>query len=137
MVNRMNKRGWIRIVEAMIAIMIIIGIVLTFSARKTGNEKTDLTPLITPLLDEIAQNPSLRNAVLDSNATVIESMVAERITNPAFGYGVKICGIGELCGLTSYPGGAQGDIYTSERVIAATPEKYQPMKVKIFLWRKS
>ena len=66
-----NKKAWIRIVEASIGILIIFTVIFSVSqlAKKTGGG--DLAEVIAPLLEEIAKNTTIRESVIrdttDSN----------------------------------------------------------------------
>lgn len=140
MVRRMNKRGWMRIVEATIAVMIVIGFVLTYTAKiKKADE--DLTHIVTPVLEEIAESNSLRANILSDNPdfTMLNDFVDARITNPKLDYMIKVCNLNDICGLDSMPNNVAGDVFAVERVISATPVQgdFKPKKIKIFLWRKS
>lgn len=135
-----NRRGWLRIVEAMTALLIILGILLTLSINKEARKSDDLGPLITPILEEIAQNAQFRTQILsDASAEAsIKQFVGTKITG-ALGYDVKICEPNDICSLNSYPANIDGNVYAKERMISASPEMtiYAPKKVKIFLWRKA
>lgn len=133
-----NKRGWLRLVEAMIAIILVLGVVLTVSTRKNATMQDDLTEMIRPIVDEIANNPTMRGYVLSgdpSDFISINKSVGEKIP-AAYGYMVKICPPSDVCGLEAVPSGVSGDIYTVERIITATSTRYNPKKIKIFAWRK-
>ena len=137
-----NKRGWVRIVEAVIAIMIITGFVLTYTAKKQQAEN-DLTFVMAPILEELAGDNYWRGVVLDSTDNglkeerIANEFVGERITNPSLGYAVRVCSLDEICTLDSHPETAVGDVYAVERIISTTPDRalFEPKKVKLFLWR--
>jgi hypothetical protein len=59
----MNKRGWLRIVEASLAIVLVLT-VLFIIAQKTRplQSPEDLTDTAKAILDEIASTPSLRDS---------------------------------------------------------------------------
>ncbi len=155
----MDKRGILRIIEAVVAIVIVIAALVMINRRERAAQ-TDLSDIIPPLLMELAQDPVSREKVLcydpskprgdttknlcgDDNAQIITDLKAfftPRIKNKAFKYDISICDSSAVCPLaqTPYPG---GDIYSAERVISATianpssTGKFAPKKVKIFLWR--
>ena len=131
----MNKKGWLRIVEAFIAIMLITGALLILYTRTI--ERPSLSEEIynfqKTVLDEVAFDPDKREAVLAEppEVTVIENFVSDRIP-PGFDYSVRVCEINEICGLKEY----QEEVYSSERIISATLNTYNPKKLKIFMWRE-
>ena len=61
-----NKKGWIRIVEAVTAILIIISVVVIFASRTA--DKSDVSSTIQQLeksvLDEVASNTDLRKVIV-------------------------------------------------------------------------
>ncbi len=134
-----NKKGWLRIVEATLAVMLILGVLLTMSANKKVVVQNDLTPSINPILEEIASNMTLREIIINNSLesqamSEISAVFNRTIINPNLGYEVKICHLNDSCGLTTYPSNAP-EIYSQERLITSTLSTYNPKKVKIFIWR--
>ena len=137
---RENKKGIVRIIEAIIAILIISGVVLTLVVnRKVGGEQ-DLSETLPPLLEEIAKNVELRIMIVKSGESAeskLTTFLAERIKNPNLNYTIKVCEPEEVCALEIYPEDAKGDIFAAERIIStALVTGFNPKKVKLFLWRK-
>lgn len=127
-----------RIVEASIAILIIIGVVLVVVVKRSPSQEADVSAIIPSLLEEISKNISLREDIVRDSVVGEErvlSFLEVRIKNPALGYSARVCGSDEICGLKSYPKEAR-EIYSSERIISSTLQSYAPKKVKIFLWNK-
>lgn len=133
-----NKRGFLRIVEAVVAILIVLGAILFVIAQNKGNSESGvLCDRIPPLLDEIAKNSSLRNAVLNNETEKISSFIEQRISNPLVDFEVFICKAEELCSLQD--GGFDDiEICAGERIISTTAERteFEPRKLKVFLFRK-
>lgn len=138
-----NKRGILKILEASIAILIIFGVVLSFSMiRRTSNER-DLFQEITPLLEEIAKNNTLREEIItdpENASTSILAFIASRIRDPNIGYNAVICEINEVCA-PDYPREITGNLYAGSRIISSSllggSEGAKSKKVNIFLWIKS
>jgi hypothetical protein len=146
-----NKRGIIRIIEATIAIVIILGVILVISSTRRTASESDMTGTINSLLEELSRNDALREEIvttydLNINATDppndkitadIMAFLDERITNKAaFGYAAVVCSPSYTCGLEPYPDNVDGDIFTNSRTLSSTLEQFSPKRVKIFLWRK-
>ncbi|MCX8158721.1 MAG: hypothetical protein N3D20_00265 [Candidatus Pacearchaeota archaeon] len=139
-----NKKGIVRIIEASVAILIILSVVLVVSERKKLQIESDLSERITPLLEEIAKNGSMREAIIRDNETnndaenLVMDFLKQRIKETFIGYNVTICNYTLVCGLRTYPTEAKGNIYSGERVISTTLEnrQFNPKKIKIFLWIK-
>jgi len=139
-----NKRGWIRIVEASIAILIIFAALLYVSENRKAASEADLSESITPLLEEMAKNVTLREIILsDTNISdfaenTTMKFLAGRIKQPNINYTVKICDYDKLCGLNSYPTDVKGNVYAGGRVITSvlTTSIVNPKRVVIFLWMR-
>lgn len=147
-----NKRGWIRIVEATIAIVLILGTIIIINQSKKINSESDLTEKIPPILDEISKNISLRDKIVryyvsqpvtveeeNFNKGVINELsisVSNLIDGTLIGHDLRICLPQEICSLEEYPSTARGDVYAGERIISSTLDLYSPKKIKLFLWAK-
>jgi hypothetical protein len=128
-----GKRGWIRIVEAFIAILLVTGVMLYLYNTQIGPSRRaeQLYNFQKTILDEIALNDVYRTAVLAENEETIHNFVASRMV-PGFEFKVRICDVGDICGLSFY----EEELYSSDRIISATLETFEPKKVKIFMWRE-
>ena len=132
-----NKRGWLRIVESSIAVLIIFSVLIVVSRTSTPQPSADLTSTITPILEEIARNVSLREQIVEQGAAsvpTLQAFVGKRIKQSTIKYDVAVCDVQEICSLATYPSDAT-NIYAGERIISSTLNNYNPKKVKIFLWR--
>lgn len=132
----------IRVIEATIAVLIVISALLVFISRQEIKTEGDKSELIRDMLNEISKNLTLREEILADTAASEEAesklliAVQERAANPRLEFNVSICNVGEDCGGTgSYPGNA-GNIYSRERVITASPALFGPKIVKIYVWVK-
>jgi len=132
-----SRRGIIRIIEAIIAILIIIGTVLVISLSTPRDTEVDFVERLNDLLDEVAKNKTLRDDIILNGAGAeqnVKDFLYLRI-GQGFSYDVKICLPDLVCSLTNYPG-VDKSVYSAERIISASLAKvnYNPQKVKIFLW---
>lgn len=134
-----NRRAWLRIVEATIAILIIFGVMLVVNSQQRFTQQQDLTRLIVPMLEEISRNTTLREDIVQNGAGSEEELrnfVALRLGQSSIKYDVAVCNSNEICSMPVYPQDA-AEIYASERIISSTLEEFSPKKVKIFLWHAS
>jgi len=134
-----NKKGFLRIIEAVLAIMIILGVLIIVAGRNQIRTEVDLSESISPYLDEIAKDATLRDQIIrgDVNArNNVFNFLDLRITNPSLGFDVVICEPADPCSLDAYPGDASQGLFAGERVISSTLPTYDPKKVKVFLWIK-
>ncbi len=128
----MVKKGWLRIVESIIAIMIVFGVLLAVLIEKKAQNQENSCGLIPELLNEIAKNQSLRQEIVIGEVSGTNIFLKTRITNPALSYRVKICQLEELCALEE-AGLEKKNICANERIISTGGGSYQPKKLKLFL----
>ncbi|MBU0466596.1 MAG: hypothetical protein KKD94_02385 [Nanoarchaeota archaeon] len=140
----MNKKGFMKIVEATIAVLIILVAIMLLSSQGDVYEGRDFSEILPLLLDEIAQNLTLREEIIsdydeDASETSIEESLKARITNPLLEYSIEICDLDEVCYLKPYPSDAEDNIFASERVVSADikNQEFAPKKIKFFLWKRS
>ncbi|MFH1607918.1 MAG: hypothetical protein ABIA78_02190 [archaeon] len=139
-----NRRGWIRIVEAFVAVLLIAGVVLILIDKK-GLEQQDISVDIYEMelsvLREIELDDSLRNSVLDIEEIPlsvwwedanfpenIKSKIEEK--THAYDCKAKICALGEDCEIE---GDVEGvEIYVQSVAITSNLEKFSPRQLKMF-----
>jgi len=134
-----NTKGIIRILEASAAILIIFIVVLTLSMTRKASTERDLSESITPLLEEIAKNNTLRAEIIEGSSTIdqtIEAFLRERINESNIGYNFTICNISQVCSLTRLPDEIVGNVYAGSRIISSSLESATPKRISIFLWFK-
>ena len=145
-----NRKGFIKIVEASIAILVIFAVIIILVSRDNIKRTEDLSKIIPPMLEEIALNNNLRKKVLsydilenpenaEANRVIIEELedfVMIRV-RAGINYRLRICKTDELCPIgENYPLNKDG-IYAVERIISSDLDRdeFSPWKVKIFLWK--
>jgi len=98
-----NKRGWLRIVEAVLAILMLAGVLLVFydSGQSLDNSESYISDLAINLLSDVSVNESLRQSVLDENLTAIENVVDEGL--PSYlNFSVVVCNLSGSAGSEGY-----------------------------------
>jgi len=128
-----NKKAWVRIVEAVIAITLLFGILTTLyvkSAEKP-NVSQEIYALEQTLLNQISNNENLRIAVIKYDNTTIINLVNSS-TPKGFESQIKICELNAICSLDNY----KKEVYSSESIISSSLTEYSPKIVKIFIWKK-
>jgi hypothetical protein len=144
-----NKRGWLRVVEATTAVLLIIGATLLLSrANIVESQPKDYDQIGRTILEDIAINTTLRSKVIqydisqlniDSNKEIIDelnSFIKNRVRYTNLNYTLVICEVKGLCFTKSYPEGIN-EIYTAERIISTDvnqPIAQDPRRVKLFIW---
>jgi hypothetical protein len=140
----MNKRGWIKIVEAFISVIfiaIVLLIVINQGALGKANISARVSEIETLILREIQSNETLRGDVLLNDELPIESedfpqRLDSEIKNKIPGYldcVAKICYMNLPCILDNPP---QKDIYTKSIGITSTLTKLSYRQLKLFCWRR-
>jgi len=132
-----KKKGWIRIVEAFVAIMLILSVfVYIYYQRNQSGFSDRVLTMETQVLNEIAYNDSLRQAVITNSFTDIDNFIKTRIGGN-LAYNFTICKPEDACGLANYPSGNK-EIYSRETLIftgdRSNPDSYKESKLKLFVW---
>lgn len=139
-----NKRGFLRIVEATIAVLIIFVALIFISSNRSIPDNRDIGLEIPSLIDEIARNLTFREEVANGVneeplKSYVELSLRERLANPSLNLSVEICNITEeVCFLSPYPD-TDSEIFSSERVISGSVKNktVEPKKIKVFMWRNT
>ena len=145
----LKKQGFLRIVEASIAILLITGVVLyVISQRGSGNVKLDskIFEIEDTVLKEISRNADYSDKIVAYNITnpsaddkyfleQLENDVVKQKIPQGFSFALNICELNSACPLpTTYPA-ENVEIYSRSTPIAATLEKYSPKQLRIFIWK--
>ncbi len=139
---KINKRGWIRIIEAVVAILIIMGLVFVAvdKGEIRGNSGTKIYSAETAILREIQTDATMRNSVLNAEIPVEEgeeefpSLISEHINSRIPSYldcTSKICWLNNSCELNDAP---EKNTYVSSVAITVNLYKYEPRQIKLFCW---
>ena len=138
-----NNRGWIRILEATIAVLMITGILIVVYSRHAGKDSGPedyIYSLQRQILRDISSRNDLRSYVLTENIGPLDDYVNGKIPT-AFNYSLKVCNFTSPptpCKLDAaeFIATIDNDIYVEEIVISADFETYDPKKVKLFIWER-
>lgn len=126
-----NKKAWMKIVEAVIAIMIIVSVLIFMivNAPRYG-EQENLIEIQRNILEQISSNNTLREDVLmDNNESIIKFI---QDVKPAYlNFTARICNVSDVCGMPFY---INKEVYADEILISSTLTKYSPKKLKLFVW---
>ena len=136
-----GKKGWIRILEACIAALLVAVVLLIAIGGEDIGKKNPSSEIYDSqlfVLRDIQMNDTLRQSVLDailpveSNETGFPQDVKERIEYLVLDYlecKAKICEIESDCNL-NIP--QEKDIYVQSVLITANLETYSPRQLKLF-----
>lgn len=130
---KMNKKGVLRIIEAFLAISIILGAILIFTARQAPqiDSKDEIYERQRQILEIINKNDTLREKVLLEDSTYITNEIKKRVPK-SWKFTISICDINDICSYNrSY---INTEIYSTETIITSTLIKYDPKKLRFFVW---
>lgn len=137
-----NRRGFMRVVESTIAVLIVLGVLILLSSQRKTLQEQNPFPEIPIVLDEIAQNVTLRIEVLSTadEATIEEKLnnfALKRIDSGIYNSAVEICEVEEPCFLEPFPE-TDSEVIAEERIVGASirEQNFSPKKIKIFIWKK-
>lgn len=145
MVNGMTikKRGWIRILEAVLAIILVSSVLIYVVVKNQVNVQNEklaerVANLQDNVLDGIAQSSTLRNATLNSNFSLLEEYVISQLDG-SFNYSLGICEIrAPVCPPQSPYRESQitttSDLFVDERIISSTLDNYNPKILRLYIW---
>lgn len=140
-----NKRGWIRILEATIAVLLVsstLVIVYTRQPDRVVDASEYVYLLQKELLSDISLRDDLRSYVLTSTEDQVDSRLHMFVSSkvPAtIGARIKVCDLTDPpspCKLNSTDLAATGesDVFVEETVLSSNITNYDPKKVRIFIW---
>lgn len=148
----MNKKGWLRVVEAFFSILLIAGaLLIVINQGYIGN--TDISEKVynsqLSVLREIELDQDLRQAILAVSSLPVESLNSDGTKNNNFPTEVRttidermpgylqcqavICDLEKICETTNYLADSPDkDVYAQSVAIAATNTNYDPRQLKLF-----
>lgn len=146
-----NRKGWLRIVEATIGVILILGSVLIYYQQNSVGVSENFGESLPILADEIAKNNTLRTEIVSAditNAAEIASVennmsnfLALKINGNNLNYSVKICNATADCKLTIDIKNSDGNLYGYERIISTYTNLNvfnpgtTPKKIKLYIWK--
>ena len=146
----MNKRGWLKVIESFIAILLVMAIVLVVINNKNINgDSASLAFYNTEksILKEIQLNGTLRGEIINTpEGTGLDEAAfpqqtkfkIETKTPSQINCTAKICLPSDICLLTDNKiaelGANEKDIYAQSVMVTSTLEDFSPRVLKLFCW---
>lgn len=135
----MEKKGIMRVVEAIIAIMIVFSAIILIYSQRTSPEREDVSEEIWKITDQAARDYELRNRILaegENSEEEVREFIEGKI-NPSLNFEVEVCEMEEECAPEEEI--QEKEIFSVERIITVglQEEDFEPKKVRLFVWRKS
>ena len=140
----MNKKGFIRILEAIFAIMLIMGAVLIIISNnlQTSDISEEAYEKQRYILDVISNNETMRNEIIspDEDLTSLEQLTEtndfiNKTMPSSWKYSGCVISVERICS----PGNVPDDkeLYVSETIISSSLKKdySTAKKLRLFIWR--
>ena len=127
-----DKRGWIRVLEVFLAILIVMGALLVGVSDLNSNQDSDIQiyEKQREILELINKNEGLRDDIIGGVNSNVNLFIEELIPN-YWEFETKICKLKQNC---SKPTAYYGDVYSTEIMIAASLRNNNPKKLRFFVW---
>ena len=148
MVKLKDKRAWLRIVEATLSIILILGSVLIFYQSNKAESSDNLSSILPTLADQIAKNETLRYAIITSGSSnklaiqgQINTFMSQSMKRTDLSHSSVICGLNETCSPSSAINSRDGNIFSYERIISAdlydinSNFTQNAKKIRLYLWK--
>jgi len=136
--KKLDRRAWIRILEAFLAILLIIGSVLVIINRKApeANISDEIYAKQRQILDIISKNDSLRSDILVGKNVSVSQAISKLAPN-SWNFTINICNINDMC---ANPIGSEilyeKNVYAIEVLVTSNLTYYSPKKLRFFVWMK-
>ena len=130
-----NKKAWLRIVEAVLAILIILSTLLIVTSKQTTNSNLseEISDIQTDILNIVSKNSTLRQYVINENTEELKTII-NLLLPDSFNFAIKICPVSDICQSTETP--KDKPVYSKEVLVTSTLEEYSPKKLRFFVWVK-
>ena len=130
-----NKKGFIRIAELLIAIILISTIwILSYKQTTPKQETQDFSELARDILAEISTLGDLRDEIVLNQEEVLAMIKTKEFIDSRLPdyirFELRSCKISSSCGQSSYV----GNVFSAERIISTSNDDFSPIKLRLFLW---
>tara|TARA_Y100000310_G_C20690811_1_gene822081 strand:- start:3859 stop:4302 length:444 start_codon:yes stop_codon:yes gene_type:complete len=142
MIYKYNKKGWIRILEATIAVLIVTSVLVVVYSNQ-NRPSDDLGEYFFNLQKQILRDISLKNDlrsyVLDfdnGGKFNLDNYVKSKVPT-SIGFSLEVCDLNKTsCNLNStlFKETLDLDVFVEETVISSNLTDYSPKKVRLFFW---
>jgi len=133
--NKKDRKAWLRIVEAFLAVLIVISAVLVILARQPPEKEIseDIYEIQRQILEVVSKNDSLRADIIIKEYAKINNTIQNLISS-SWDFAINICELNATC---PNPGDYENkEIYATEVIVTSNLTAYSPKKLRFFVWRK-
>ena len=125
-----NKKAWLRVVEASIAVLIVASVLFLLISRTPRETSDNIHDMQRHILEQVSLNETLRGEILRNDAGNTNVFI-NNIKPPYWDFTTSICEVDDVCGMPFY---VEEEVYADEILIAANLTHYSPKKLKLFVW---
>ena len=136
-----NKRGWIRIMEAVTAILIMASVLIvlyTNNAPEVNYSDYVYNLQIGILMDiagdEILRNETLKSTEVPNNVSVVLRDFVEQKLPENFDFDLRVCNISSNNCLSNKTQNLSVQVYVEDRIISSNLVSYNPKIIRLFVW---
>jgi len=131
-----NKKAWLRIIEAFMAVLIIASVLIIIMLRNPS--QLDLADDIYVkqrfILRQVSFNDSLRGEILQGQTTGTEDFI-KTLAPGSWNFTIRVCNFDEICGIPE-SFNLEKEIYVDQILITSNLTYYNPKRLKFFVWIK-
>lgn len=139
--KQVNKKAWLKIVEAFFAVLLILGALLIILGRQDNSVEieNEISVLQTNILASISKDTSFREDILATSPLDLSriNVFVETLVPGWMNFSVQVCDYDNICPLDAPAAILENrEVYSQSILIFATSNEYNPKQLKIFMWRK-
>ncbi|MBS3093145.1 hypothetical protein J4456_01030 [Candidatus Pacearchaeota archaeon] len=132
-----NKKAWLRIVEAFIAILLIATVILYIypQINKQNTSSEGIYDMQKKILDFVSNDQGMRAEAVRGEHILIDAFIVKNLPSN-WDFKINICKVNEICN-DGIP--LDKDVFVSESLISATVTDYPgktTTKIRFFIWRR-
>jgi len=134
MIKLENKRGFLRILEAFIAVIMLLTVLLVVVVQQQPADdgaEAEIRSLQRHILNVVNQDLDIRAEILNNDTSGVNNTI-ESLLPSVYNYSVRVCPLNEICSLGYF---LDTDVFVDQTVISANLTEYDPKLLKIFFWR--
>jgi hypothetical protein len=134
-----NKKGILVIIEAAIAILLLLGFTAVVMTKQVQQPDTaaNVYQIQHQILREISGNYSLRDEIINGNidkTNITKGFITGRLKPFPVSFSVVSCNPGESCSCIECPG--EKEIFADDAIISTNLSNYAEKKLALFVWLK-
>lgn len=130
-----NNKAWIRIVEAILAIMLLLGGVLVIMSSQIplNNNHEEVNTKQRQVLELLSKNDTIRGYILNKDLNNVKDAI-KPLVPINWKYAITICNLDQICNSDETPN--DQEVFANEIIVTSTLSNYSPKKLRFFVWLK-